>query len=241
MKTTFNLLLLLILTINPGIGTMAANYSSENTQQRDVQNFNAIAVSSGIKLYVSAGNEESVRVEASENIINDVITEVKGGTLHIYMRRKNMFNLFNWGTTGTVRAYVTANTLNGLKASSGSEVRSENTLKGNTLTLDVSSGGDVNLNLVYRDMEVDSSSGSKVKLSGRCKNLRAEASSGSIINAGNLESVNCQADASSGGNINLQVSDDIKARASSGGNIRYEGNPKVKDFNQSSGGSVSSR
>lgn len=240
MRTTFNLILLLTLSIASVTGSRAATYSSEDTQKREIRNFNSIAVSSGIKLLITAGNEESVRIEASEKIINDVITEVKDGTLHIYMKKKNILNFFSWGTTGSVRAYVTTTNLNGIKSSSGSEVRSENTLEGNTFSLDVSSGGDVNLNLVYRDIEVDTSSGSKVILSGKCKNLEADASSGGTINARNLESVVCEAGASSGGHIDLQVSGSFKARASSGGNIRYAGNPNTKDFNSSSGGSVSS-
>lgn len=239
MKNITKLLFILVLSATTGINSIAANNSGKEQQERKIKNFNGIAVSSGIELYLTAGDEESVRIEASDEVIEDVVTEVKDNTLHIYMKQKNWLNFFNWGRTGTVKAYVTSTELNSLKSSSGSKVRSNNTLKGDSFTLNVSSGGDVKLDLIYRDLRVDSSSGSQVRLSGRCKDLETDASSGSMIDAKGLESVSCEADASSGGNIKLMVTGELRAKASSGGNIHYAGNPGTKDFNSSSGGSVS--
>ena len=67
--------------------------------------------------------------------------------------------------------------------------------------------------------------------------MQTEASSGSEITALKLLSENGNANASSGGEINIFCSVFLKAEASSGGTIVYSGNPKM-DINMNSGGSV---
>lgn len=240
MKNLNKVILLLVMLTAASLTPMASGFSVKEQQDRNLKDFNGISVTSGIELYLTAGQEESVRIEASDEIINDVGTEVRNNTLHIYMKKRNWLNFFNWRKIGTIRAYVTVTSLNNLKVSSGAKARTETTLDGNSLGIDASSGADLILDLIYRDLKVDSSSGSNIRISGRCKNLETNSSSGSIIDARKMEALNCVADVSSGANISLSVTGELRARASSGGNIRYAGNPNIKDFNSSSGGSVSS-
>jgi hypothetical protein len=221
--------------------SIQATASDENSQTRSVKDFNAIKVSTGVQLYLSMDDRQEVRIEANDDIISDVVTEVKDQTLHIYVRKNNMFKFFNWGSRNTVKAYVSATEINSLGASSGANIRSENTLEGNSLVLDMSSGGGMTLDVVYKDIKMEGSSGANAKLSGKAKTFRVSASSGSNINAGNLDAVNCKANASSGANISMVATGEITAHSSSGGSIRYSGNPGVKDINKSSGGTVSQR
>jgi hypothetical protein len=241
MKIKSRLFYVVILVIATGYFSFAEGNSSKESQKRNLKDFTAIEVSTGIHLFLSMENNESVRIEAPENIINDVITEVKDGTLKLYIKRKSGFNFFNWFNHSTVKAYVSVAELNKLKASSGSHVRSENTLKGNILDINASSGSQLDVDLVYREVVLGASSGSQLNLKGRSKFFKASTSSGSSISAWNLEAENCKANASSGGTLSVHVKDEISAKASSGGNIRYSGNPSVKQVNKSSGGTVSAR
>lgn len=235
---SISILLIAIITIN------AAAFAGESDQaeNRNVRDFDAIKVSAGIDLYISMGNEESVRVVADEDIIDDVKTEVRGGTLHVYMKNTNSwFNIFNWGSSTSRKVYVTARELKSIDASSGSDVKSENTLKGDELKVEVSSGSDVNIDVVYKEVSLSSSSGSDARLSGKAKYFTGSASSGSDINARDLEAQICKVSASSGSDIVVTATDEIKANASSGADIRYYGSPKGVDINESSGGDVSGR
>jgi hypothetical protein len=131
--------------------------------------------------------------------------------------------------------------LEALHASSGSDVRSENTLEGSSFKVKASSGSDVYLDVIYKNLSMDCSSGSDARLSGKAKNFEAEASSGSDIHAKELKTQNAKLRASSGSDISVSVSDELTARASSGADIKYYGNPKMKDTNESSGGDVRGR
>jgi len=236
MKTLFIFTIITLTSLN----LVAANGNSDKTETRQVSNFNGIKVSTGIDLYITMGTTEEVKIVADDEIIDDLITEVKDGTLRIYMKQSN--NWFNWNSGNQTRkAYVTVKELESIDASSGSDVSSENTLTGEDLKVNASSGSDVAIDIYYKNVWVDTSSGSDAKLSGKVKTLNAEASSGSDIVAKNLESKICKVSVSSGSDATVNVADELYANASSGGDVGYYGNPQVKDINESSGGDVSQK
>ena len=237
MKTFKNLSILLIaLVLGANIQSFA--FSTEKTETRNLKDFDKIKVSSGIDLFVRMGETEEVKVVADGDIIDQVITEVKDGTLKIYMKQNNNWN---WGITKSRKVYVSVKELERLEASSGSDVNSENTLTGENLKVSASSGSDVNLEIHYKNFTLDTSSGSDARISGKTKNFEAESSSGSDIKAQDLESVICKVSVSSGSDATVNVSDELYANASSGGDVRYYGNPQVKDINESSGGDVTQK
>ncbi len=228
------ILFFLIITV-VGLNTATAAGTSDKTENRNLKNFNEIRVSAGIELFLSMGDKESVKVVADADVIDDIKTEVQNGVLRIYVKQKS------WLTRGfnkTMKAYVTVKELQRIDASSGSHVKSENALKGEQLEVKTSSGSQLDLQLVYKNVNLDASSGAISHLSGKSKTLITEASSGSNIDTRELEAAICKANASSGSNISVNVSDEFYANASSGGNIRYTGSPSVKDTNESSGGNI---
>ncbi len=238
MKTAKNLFLYLFLAI-VGISMADRANGNDKTEIRNVKDFTEIKVSTGIDLFLKMGDTEEVKVIADDEIIDNLITEVSNGELRIYMKKTNWFN---WnGMTKTRKVYVTVKELNRIEASSGSDVRSENTLTGESLVIEASSGSDVFLDMIFKNISVNTSSGSDAKLTGKAKTLKAEASSGSDINARELLTSVCNANASSGSDITVTVSDELVARASSGSDIRYYGNPGIKDTDESSGGDISHR
>ena len=233
----FKALFILILISAIGINTTSAG-NSDKTEFRKVKDYNAIKVSAGIDLYITMGETEEVKIVADDDIIDEIITEVKDGTLRIYMKSNNWFN---WNVRGSRKAYVTVKELVAISASSGSDVESENTLKGESLKVKASSGSDVEIDVFYKNFSLDTSSGSDAKISGKVKTFEVEASSGSDIKARNLESVICKARASSGSDITVSVSGELYAKASSGADIRYYGNPEIRDISESSGGDVTQK
>ena len=233
MKTFKNLAILTLIAVVSLSTALSGN--SQETQTRNAENFDGIKVSTGIDLYLSMGNSEEVKIVADEDIIDDIKTEVKDGTLHIYTKKNNWFN---WGNNKPRKAYVTVTELTRLYASSGSDVVSENTLEGDRLEVKTSSGSDVKIDVIIKNLSVDASSGSDAKLSGKSKTFEAEASSGSDIKAQNLEAKIGKLRASSGSDISVTITDELYAKASSGADIRYYGNPQIRDTDESSGGDV---
>jgi len=206
------------------------NVISEN--RKIDADFDAIKVSQGIELQLTQSEDFSLNVEADENIMDLLKTEVKGNTLYVSFE-KNVYR------ATSRKVYLSKAIINSLATSSGAHIVSENNLKSENLDLDASSGSFIKVKTTAHFVQCETSSGASMKVSGVTKSFKVSASSGSTIHADDLESENTTAKVSSGANIDVYASESLTAKASSGGDIDYAGNPKVINKDTSSGGSVS--
>ncbi len=189
--------------------------------------FTEISASEGLKVYVTQANDFKIEVEADENVIDLIATDIKDGKLRIHARR-------NIGRA-TKNIYVSLPEVSALKGSSGSHLKTKSRIKADQLEIDGSSGALLVIEVNADDVEIDASSGANLSISGDTTNADVDASSGGNINAKDLESKVCDAEASSGGNVSIRVSESLVANASSGGNISYSGDPSVKSKKHLSG------
>ena len=111
-----------------------------------------------------------------------------------------------------------------MESSSGADLIGQNEIKARKLDLEASSGSDLEVEVVATEIEADASSGADIKISGQTDVLYADASSGADIKARNLSAKRCNANASSGSDISVNVSEALTADASSGADISYSGN-----------------
>ena len=215
-------------------------YNDPNAQVRKVGSFNAIKVSTGIRLMLNQGNTEAVAVSAADPETRDRLkTEVSNGVLKIYYDSDFLRDLRNKNKKLT--AYVSVDDLTGLDASSGAIVKVDGEIRSGKLEMDVSSGAIVEGRFDVADMKVEQSSGSIAKISGKAARLEVEGSSGSQFNGYDLITDNCEAETSSGSNVQVTVNKELSVRASSGGNVSYKGNGVIRNVKTGSGGNVSKR
>ena len=229
------IIVLLITTSSCFIDGMTGIRGNGNiiSEDRNINSdFETIKVQQGINLFLTQGNSTELNVEADENIMDLLLTEVKNGELKIYFD-KNVYR------AKARNVYLTTSNISRIRASSGASVKSENTLQVGELQLDSSSGSSIKVYVNADEVTSSSSSGSDIDIYGKTKKFSAKASSGSSIDADELKTVDAYAKASSGANIDLNVSGNLTAKASSGGDIDYEGGPSSINKDTSSGGSVS--
>ena len=131
--------------------------------------------------------------------------------------------------------YVSLPEVTALDASSGADLVGRNLIQADRVSLNASSGSDIQVELSADEVDADTSSGADIKLSGKANLLYANASSGSDIKATNFEASVCHADASSGADISIHVTESLVADASSGADIRYSGDAKVETKKSASG------
>lgn len=210
---------------------VTGNGNVQTETRNTVKNFTAIKASSGIKVYLTQDKAYAVKVEADENLLDIIRTEVKGGELHIYPEK-------NIGRAKSKKVYVSSPEISAITSSSGSDVHVENILKADNLELKSTSGSALRLETEADRITCRASSGADITLKGSANTLTVRASSGSRIKARDLQTARCDAEASSGGNISVYVSQDLTASASSGGDIRYSGNPESVSTGKSVSGSV---
>lgn len=203
------------------------------TTTRSVEPFAAIKVSSGLDLYITQGAEISVTVKTYENLQDIIITKVEDGKLKIYCDERIRADI--------KRIDVTVPDLTELHCSAGSDTWVVDTLNVNSLDVSVSSGANATINVIAQKVIFGVSSGADARLTGKADVLNCDASSGANLNAYDFISKICTADASSGADIDVYVTESFTGSASSGADISYRGNPASKNISNSSGGSVYSK
>lgn len=203
------------------------------TQNRNItQEFNAVSASNTLEIVIEQGSERAVIVEADDNLQEHIKTEVTGKELKISSD-------VNIGSSGAKKVIVKLPAIESIEASSGSSVKSRNTLKSSSMNLTASSGGNIDVTVDAKDTTCKSSSGSGLTVNGKTEKLETDSSSGSTINARKLTANDVKAEASSGSNISVNPLQSLSAKASSGGSVKYVSTPNKLDKKISSGGSVS--
>ncbi|MEO0504573.1 MAG: head GIN domain-containing protein [Bacteroidota bacterium] len=191
------------------------------------EDFEVVSASEGLDVFVTQDKDFSISVEADENVIDLIATDIKDGKLRIH-------TLENIGRA-TKNVYVTLPQIDALKSSSGADLIVQNVVSSESIELDASSGSDLQVELVATQVSADASSGADIRVSGEAKTLIADASSGADIRAKALQVEDCNAEASSGADINVNVSKTLVANASSGADISYTGEASVQKRKSSSG------
>ncbi len=223
---------ILVSACNFNISTGEKGNGNVVTEERTVSaDFTEVRGSAGMEVYLEQGSENKIVVEADENLLKYIETEIDGGKLHIKTSE-------NIGRATAKKIHVTYKELNSIEASSGAEVVGNSVIKSQNLSLKSSSGAELNVAIFAQDVIARSSSGSNLKVSGKATSLKADASSGSELNAKELMVINCNAEASSGAQVTINVQDRLETNASSGGEINYYGSPVSVNANNSRSGNV---
>ncbi|HPT22218.1 MAG TPA: head GIN domain-containing protein [Bacteroidales bacterium] len=201
------------------------------TKERKVESFTGVKTSSGIDVYLKQGDNESVSVEADDNIQEYILTEVKGGVLHVWTDA-------NIRDAESKKVLVTMKEVNSVETSSAGDVYGETPVKSENLELSASSAGNIKLEVHAKKIDVSISSSGDITLTGNAESLEADLSSAGDLNASNLEVKEADVSVSSAGDADINVSEKLTARASSAGDITYTGDPKYVDAHSSSAGGI---
>ena len=223
---------LILSSCNLNINTGENGNGKVVTEERAVtSDFTEVRGSAGLDVYLTKGSENKIVVEADENLLQYIETDIENGKLHVTTSE-------NIGHSKAKKVYITFKELNTVEASSGADVTGNSVIKSQNLTLKSSSGADLEVEVFAQDLIAKSSSGADLKVSGKATSLNADASSGSELDAKELLVINCNAEASSGAEVTVNVQDKLETHVSSGGDINYYGNPVSVNSNKSHSGSV---
>jgi hypothetical protein len=204
------------------------------SQTRVVPEFSGIKVGSGIDVFLTQGETQSVSVEADENLQEWIRTEVNGTVLHIYTDK-------NIRLAKTKKVNIICKTIDKIDVSSAGDVTGLTQFKTDNLDINMSSAGDLKFEVEAKEITLSISSAGNVNLKGKTDTLKADLSSAGDLNAFDLEAKVGDISVSSAGSARVFVTDEASFRSSSAGDIDYKGEPRVKEIHTSSAGSVNKK
>ncbi len=204
------------------------------TETRDIaEPFTGIDASSGMEVALSQG-PQMVKVEADDNVQPHILTKVENGVLKISSDYNSFIDV------KSRKVIVSIPDIRMLESSSGVEMWSTGTLRGQRIRTKAGSGSEMKLDLEYDEIDSESSSGSSVELKGKALKLSTSSSSGSSLDASGLMANDVTARSASGSTTTVHPLVTLDAEASSGSSVNYTHQPKKKiRSDASSGGSIS--
>lgn len=208
-------------------------------EDRHITGFHAVDVGGSFDVYITQGSSESVKVEAPDEIIDHIITEVDNGVLKIY--NKNDRN-FHWGDLfgnhKKIVVYVSAKDLNAIAVSGSGDVFFKEGIHTTSLRLRVSGSGDMYGRVEVKNLESGISGSGDVKLVGRAESSAVNVSGSGDFEARGLVTVNTLVHVSGSGDASVNASGSISASVSGSGDVRYTGGAKSVSSSKSGSGDV---
>jgi len=201
-------------------------------ENRDISGFTGVLVSSGIDVYLSEGSDFEVKVEADENLMEAIVTELKGDLLVVKTYRYGIRH------ARSKKVFVTLPELEKLKISSAGDCVGQTLFNCKDLDLCISSAGDLTLEVDADRISLDISSSGDARIEGTTDMLDASLSSAGDLYAFDLKAKKVVVDVSSAGDARVFATDEISMNVSSAGNIYYKGDAEVIRSRTSSAGNI---
>lgn len=193
------------------------------SEEREVSGFSRLELAGLGKLIVEFGEEEALTIEAEDNLLPYIETEVRGKRLVISTKEK-----ISLQPTESITYYLTVVELDSVSVSGLiNAVLPE--IKTTDFTLDISGGGDVDIAGLYADrLTVNISGLGDVTINeGAVTDQVIDISGGGNYRAKDLESEYADVEISGLGSATLRVSDSLNVDISGGGSVEYYGSPSV--------------
>jgi hypothetical protein len=176
-------------------------------ETREVSDFNAVAFTGIGTLYITVGDDESLEIEAEDNIISRIVTEVRGDRLEI------SFDSDRWETlirpTEPIRYFLTVQSLKEVNLSGLGDVQIEE-LQADRLVLTLSGAG-------------------RVKATGEADQLEINVTGAGSFDGADLVSERIDVNLSGAGSATVWATEFLDVNISGLGNVRYYDDPEIRE------------
>ncbi|MEY3052730.1 MAG: hypothetical protein RLY31_2515 [Bacteroidota bacterium] len=230
MKPIFQLLSTLLLLVSwVGCAPSQDGYGSLRGTGPTVRQDLALDDFSGIELSVGntevmlmQGDAPSVRIEAQQNIIDNINRQVKNGLWDIKFRRS---------TRGfaPIRVWVTLPVLEEARLSGSGNIRSEGTFKiSNPLRLSVTGSGDMDLTVEANRLEAGISGSGSIRLAGSARDAELQITGSGDMHMRSMALKGCLVEIVGSGDAAVWAEESLAASITGSGVVTYRGSPVIR-------------
>ena len=194
------------------------------TEDRAVSGFDKVQLDGIGDLSITLGDTESLVIEADENLMPLIITEVRGNTLIIRIEENvNLVNMIS-----DVKYTLTAKSLNSIELGGLGNINI-GPLQTDSMTANLDGSGMITLNqLTANRLDANLNGlGSLTIKGGKVTEQKVDLSGAGAYLAGDLESETASVTLSGLGNATVWVTGSLDAELTGAGSLEYYGNPQV--------------
>jgi hypothetical protein len=207
-------------------------------QDRHLSGFNAVNIAGSFDVYITQGSTESVTVEADDEVIDKIVTEVKGGALKIYTKSTSGFN-WSWGGDNKKRIVrVVAKDLNTISLTGSGDVFFKEGFRTQSLAVKLSGSGDITGKVDVKTLESSVVGSGDVTLTGRAETSSVRVSGSGDFSGKDLLTTSTTVKVVGSGDASVNASQQIDASVAGSGDIRYTGAAKQVSTSKAGSGDI---
>jgi hypothetical protein len=192
------------------------------TEGRSTGSFKGIASHGSFNVYVSNG-EQSVKIEAEENLLPYIETYVDGSTLNIRTKDNS------WIRPGRqIKVFVSLPDFESIRSYGSGDITSQSKITNSSdLELRVNGSANIKMDVDAPEINTKTNGSGDIDLKGTTKSFTGE-----IHGSGNIKALDLQSDYATikiygSGNANVFVNSKLDVHVAGSGDVNYKGNAQI--------------
>jgi len=206
------------------------------TETRNTGEYDGVKCAGSMDYILVAGTEGKIKLEGESNLLEHIITEIKGNDLIIKVEKG--VNLSpSWNKT--IKVTIPFKDISSVSLAGSGDLWNEDKITASDFDVSLAGSGDMILNVDATSVEGSLAGSGDITLKGNTNNLSLRLAGSGDIHAFGLQSNHTEATIAGSGDIEVVSNQSLKARVSGSGDIEYRGKPSKEDTKVSGSGSIS--
>ncbi|MCU1264061.1 MAG: hypothetical protein JWM21_379 [Acidobacteria bacterium] len=197
-----------------GMGNAVSGSGVRKTEKRDVAPFHAIETEGAFELEATCQKPESLEIEADDNILPLIQSEVSGGVLHLKAQKA-------YNSRQGVIVRISVPNLDSLSGTGAGKFRIQGVKNDN--------------------FEVHTTGAANVVASGETKNIEVHTTGAGSVDTHGLHAEKANVSSTGAAKVDVYASEQLDASVSGVGRITYSGEPKTVNKHVTGAGTIDKR
>jgi hypothetical protein len=199
-------------------------------ESRNVSGFSGVQIDGAGELVIIQGDSESLEIQAEDNIIDKLTSEVRNGTLVLGYRENFLRNTII--PTERITYTLTVIDLSEVTINGAADMEIDS-LETDALALNINGAGQVSINQLMADnLTVHISGTATIEIAGQVAQQSITIDGAGNFEAGDLATSSTTVDINGLGNATVWATETLDISIDGGGNLRYYGLPHItQDIN----------
>jgi len=201
------------------------------TETRQVSSFNSVDCDGPMNIILQDQPDAGIKVEADQNLLPYILTNVDGKTLHI--KTKSGYNL---NSDNPMRVYVSAPVFNEVNLDGSGNITSQSILVNpDEMSLKLSGSGNIEVQVNTPELSTKMNGSGNIKLAGSADKWSAALSGSGNMYCFGLTTQRAEVSISGSGDAEVTASQKLVLKINGSGQIKYKGSPNVESHINGSG------
>jgi hypothetical protein len=197
----------------------------DKKETRKVAEFDQIELSIPANLYLIQGSKNELIIEADDDLLGKIKTEVFGTNLNIQFEK-----WYNYKGVGSINIYITVQEIKRMNLSGSGDIIAKSAISADKLSFEISGSGSILIHeLSVKSVNATITGSGDIKLNGntRAGELDVTVTGSGDFECENIEFKNGEMSVTGSGTIRAHVIDELDANVTGSGRIYYKGDPVV--------------